>query len=70
MSLTTASGELGQGLKVARAIWEDTRIGWQDAVAADFEQRHWTPLADQVVAVAEGMDRLTPVLARLYRECS
>jgi hypothetical protein len=70
MSLTTASGELGQGLKVARAVWEQARVGWQDAVAADFEKLHWTPLADQVVATAEAIDRLAPVLARLYRDCS
>jgi hypothetical protein len=70
MSLTTASSELGQGLKVARAVWEETRSGWQDVVAADFETRHWTPLADQVVAAAEAMERLAPILARLYRECS
>lgn len=70
MSLTTASGELGQGLKVVRAVWEETRAGWQDAVAADFETRHWTPLSDQVVAVEEAIDRLTPILARLYRDCS
>ena len=70
MSLTTASGELGQGLKVARVIWEQTRTGWQDAVAADFEKLQWTPLADQVVATAEAIDRLAPVVARLYHECS
>jgi hypothetical protein len=70
MSLVTASTELGQGLKVAREVWEETRTGWQDAVAADFEKRDWTPLSDQVIAAAEAMERLAPVLARLYRECS
>jgi hypothetical protein len=70
VSLTTASGELGQGLKVVRSTWEETRAGWQDVVAAEFETRHWTPLSDQVVAAAEAIDRLAPVLARLYRECS
>jgi hypothetical protein len=70
VSLTSAAGELGQGLKVVRAVWEDARAGWQDAVAADFDRQHWTPLADQVVATAEAIDRLAPILARLYRECS
>jgi hypothetical protein len=70
VSLVSASGELGQGIKAAREVWEETRTGWQDAVAADFERRDWTPLADQVVAVTEAIDRLAPVLARLYRECS
>jgi hypothetical protein len=70
VSLVTASGELGQSLKITREVWEETRAGWQDTIAADFETRHWTPLADQVVAAAEAIDRLAPVLARLYRECS
>jgi hypothetical protein len=70
VSLVSASAELGQGLKVAREAWEETRAVWQDAVADDFEKREWTPLADQVAAVAEAIDRLTPVLARMYRECS
>ncbi len=70
MSLVTASGELSQGLKHAREAWDATREIWQDAVAAEFESRHWTPLADQVAATAIAMDRLAPVLARLYRECS
>jgi hypothetical protein len=70
MSLVTASTELGQGLKVARSIWEDARRGWQDTVAAEFETHDWTPLSDQVVATIEAIDRLTPILARLYQECS
>ena len=70
MTLTTAAAELNNGLKVARAVWEETRDRWQDAVAVDFEAQHWTPLADQVVAAAEAIDRLAPVLARLYRECA
>jgi hypothetical protein len=70
MSMVTASGELRQGLKVVRAVWEETRKGWQDPVAAEFETRHWAPLSDQVVASAEAIDRLAPILARLYRECS
>ena len=70
MTLTTAAGELTNGLKVARAVWEESRARWQDAVAADFETQHWTPLSDQVVAAAEAIDRLAPVLARLYRECT
>jgi hypothetical protein len=70
VSLVTAAGDLGQGMKNAREVWEETRARWQDAAAVDFETRHWTPLADQVEVVTEAMDRLTPVLARMYRECS
>jgi hypothetical protein len=70
MNLVTAAAELGQGLKIVREVWEETRTGWQDIVAEEFDKRHWTPLADQVVSAAEAMDRLAPVLARMYRECS
>jgi hypothetical protein len=70
VSLISASGELGQGLKVAREVWEDTRAVWKDAVAEDFEKRHWTPMADQVAAVTDAIDRLAPILARMYRDCT
>lgn len=70
MSMVAASAELNQGMKTARQIWEEVRAVWLDAAGADFEARHWAPLADQVVAAAEGMDRLAPVLSRMVRECS
>jgi hypothetical protein len=70
VSLVAASAELGQDHKILDAVWEEVRARWQDAAAADFEGRHWTPLCDQVVAAADAMDRLAPVLERMYRECS
>jgi hypothetical protein len=70
MNLVNASTELGQGSKIARAIWEETRRGWQDVIAEDFDKHHWSPLAEQVEGAIEAIDRLAPVLERLYRECS
>ncbi|MGH9676095.1 MAG: hypothetical protein ACRD36_03255 [Candidatus Acidiferrum sp.] len=70
MNLTTVSAELSQSFKAAHQIWEDTRRGWKDIAAADFEMKHWTPMADQVTAVVDVLDQLEPALARLYRECS
>jgi hypothetical protein len=70
VNLVNASTQLGQGLKVARAIWDETRAGWQDAIAEDFAKNHWSPLNDQVTNTVEAVDRLAPVLERLYRECS
>jgi hypothetical protein len=70
VSLTTASLELANALKVARLVWEQTREGWKDAVSRDFEAGHWEPLRDHVEATITALDRLSPILARAMRECS
>ena len=70
MSLTSASIILGRGLKTVRLLWDETRGGWKDAVARDFESRYWAPLEAQVLATAQAMDALRPVLARARQECS
>lgn len=70
MSLAAGWAELNEAMKVLRMRWEDTRAGWKDVAAADFEAHHWDPLVAQVEATLRAMDRLSPILHRAHRECS
>jgi hypothetical protein len=70
VSLHAGWAELNDALKELRLRWEDTRAGWKDAAAADFEEHHWNPLVAQVDATLRAMDRLSPILIRAQRECS
>ena len=70
MSLTSAAVDLANAFKVARHAWEAACDGWDDPVNWDFEANHWRPLEEQVRAVLQAMDRLSPVVAAALRECS
>ena len=70
MSLNSASVELTDGIKTLGAVWDETRAGWTDAVAEDFEQRFWLPLQAQTDDAVGAIDRLAVVLAQVRRECS
>jgi hypothetical protein len=70
VSLTSASIILGRGLKNVRQLWDETRAGWKDPVARDFESRYWVPLETQVLAAVQAMDALGPLLAQARQECS
>jgi hypothetical protein len=70
VSLTSASIILVRGLKTVGELWDETRAGWNDAVATDFESRYWVPLEAQVLATTQAMDALGPLLAQARQECS
>ena len=70
MSMTSASVDLSNSLKIITLTWEEVREGWNDPVSRDFEELYWLPLDNRVRAVIQAMDRLAPVLARAVRDCS
>jgi hypothetical protein len=70
MSLPGAATDLGQAWKTACLAWEEAQTGWHDPVSQDFDDNHWTPLENHVLAVIQAMERLAPVLARAVRDCS
>jgi hypothetical protein len=70
VSLDSGWIELNTALKDLRRRWEEVRTTWNDPVSRDFEERTWTPLEAQSIAVLRAMDRLAPVLQKAQRECS
>jgi hypothetical protein len=70
MSLNTASVSLTDGLKTVSQLWDETRLGWDDAVRRDFESAYWEPLREAVESTLKAIDHLAPILARAQKECS
>ena len=54
---------LVRGLKTVSELWDETRDGWKDAIARDFESRYWVPLEAQSLAAAQAMDAARVSLA-------
>jgi hypothetical protein len=69
VSVTTAQLDMHSALKDLRVRWEDVSAVWNDAVRREFENQHWEPLVQRVVAALRAMDRLGPVLMKLRQDC-
>lgn len=70
MNLSDGWTSMSAALKEMRTQWEAIRMDWNDGVSKDFEENHWEPLESQVVATLRAVDRLSPVLSRMQRDCS
>ncbi len=68
MSLSVGLAQLNGGLKNLRARMEATRLGWNDQVRQEFEERHWQPLEDRLRATLAQMERLSHVLIQAQQE--
>lgn len=68
MNVSTAMAQLHSALKDLRAVWQETKTEWKDAVQRDFETNHWDPLESQVMAALREMDRLSVTLFRVEQD--
>jgi hypothetical protein len=69
MTLTTGRTKLLEAYKALLARWEETRAGWDDAAAHDFEAACWEPIGPAVQTTLRAVDRLSAVLAHMRNEC-
>ena len=70
MHLDTGWTELNAALKTLRLRWDEVKTTWDDPVRCEFEEQHWEPLEQQVVAALRAIDRLRPILTKAQQECS
>jgi hypothetical protein len=49
--------------------WKETRESWQDARAAEFEQKYLQELVAQVDASLEVLEQLDRILNRIRKDC-
>lgn len=68
-NLSAGYAVLNHSLKVLRVLWDETRIEWNDPVGRSFQENQWEPLELKVVAALRAIDRMTPVLASMQRDC-
>ncbi len=69
MSLNTGSGKLAFALKVLRAKWDSTEMGWTDKVRHEFEDKFLQPIETEVMATLNAISGLSQVLAKAEQEC-
>jgi hypothetical protein len=70
LSLSLGLSKLDDALETLQGRWEMTQTHWRDAVRQDFEENYFAPIAPEVRATLEAMERLAVVLNRLRHECS
>jgi hypothetical protein len=69
VSLNTSWTELSSAFKTLTEHWEEVKTQWNDQVRQDFEEGFWTNLEQQVRATLRGIERLTPSILKLQRDC-
>jgi hypothetical protein len=69
VNLDTGWTDLNAALKTLREHWANIQIQWDDVVRQDFEDHFWVPLEDQVRATLRGIERLSPVLVQVQKDC-
>lgn len=69
MSLDSSRARLNQAAMSLRHTWQETRLGWRDQRALDFEQRYVVLVESCVRAALSGMARMDELLAQARREC-
>lgn len=69
MNLLSCASELTGHLKKLRQLWEETREYWNDPVSQAFEKDQWAPLEHRVTVALQAMDRISPLLDQMRRDC-
>jgi hypothetical protein len=68
MNITSSISELNGTLKDLRFRWDETIAVWNDPVRHDFEELHWQPMQERVLAALRAMDRLAPILEKVRQD--
>lgn len=70
MSGTSGGGARIEGLtKQLEQSWRETRERWQDAKAAEFEDRFMKELSTAVNITSAGMENLERILRNIRNDC-
>ena len=68
-NVSAGYASLNHSLKIMRALWDETKVQWNDPVGRAFNEQQWEPLEGRVVAALRAMDRMIPTLASMQRDC-
>jgi len=69
MSVHGQRNRLGALMKELMARWSETKVGWRDAKAEEFEKRYLAELVDSVNAAMVVLDKLDQSLAKIRKDC-
>ena len=69
MSVHGQRNRLGALMKELMARWSETKVGWRDGKAVEFEKRYLAELVDSVNAAMVVLDKLDQSLAKIRKDC-
>jgi len=70
MSTTDSRLQLEEAYRELLQQWENTRAGWQDAKAHEFEQRYLTPLRPDLMLALDAMRELGRLVDHARDACA
>ncbi|GAC1343506.1 MAG: hypothetical protein NVSMB14_07620 [Isosphaeraceae bacterium] len=68
--MSEGATKLQYALKNLRIAWDATEPYWRDAVRADFEKLHLSPLETTTKNASRGMAKIGEILSQARRDCS
>ena len=69
MSLGASKSLLNEANRELFMRWEETRLSWRDAKAADFEKEFLAGLPQAVATATRVIEELDAVLSKLQADC-
>lgn len=69
MAIHEGAGQISKAVKELLGSWEETRLLWDDAMSARFEERFLAPLRAEARATVEAMSTMAALLEQVRRDC-
>ena len=69
MSLGASKAQLNEATRELFASWEQVRLSWRDAKAAEFEKDHLAALPQAVATATRIIEDLDQVLSKIHADC-
>ena len=69
MGVHESRGNLAKAMKELNLRWQETREGWNDAQAEEFEKRYLQELESNLRTAGTAMDQIAILLSQVRRDC-
>lgn len=69
MGVHEGMGQLSKAMKELSMRWNETKSGWGDANAREFEKKFLEPIERDMRAAVGAMDQMAVLLHQIYRDC-
>jgi len=69
MGVYEGRGQLAKAYKNLVMKWQETRSGWTDAAAVQFEKKFLEPLEVDLRNAGGAMDHMATILSQIRRDC-
>jgi len=69
MGVHESRGNLAKAIKELKLRWLETRAGWDDVRAEEFEKQYLDQLEADLRVTASAMDQMAILLSQVRRDC-